>query len=156
MDGVTSPTQNPGAPVHRTSRIAQIYGYAVCLIAIVTLLIVGSSFVDAAFDRANPLRSQNYRYGPYEGSLTSFEAYRTTYQGDRMTRMAPGPDGPVPVQPGDTLTTEQLRARYELLRAEREESVRYGATQQLVKNGLLILLAIVLFITHWNWVRAHA
>lgn len=144
----------PGALVNRASRIAQIYGYAVCLIAIITLLIVGSSFVDAAFDRANPLRSQNFRYGPYEGSLTSFEAYRATFQGDRMAmRVAPGPDAPVPAQAADTLTTEQLRARYELLRAEREESVRYGATQQLVKNGLMILLAIALFITHWRWVR---
>ena len=135
------------------SRIAQIYGYAVCLIAIVTLLIVGSTFVDAAFDRANPLRSQSYRYGPYEGSLTSFEAYQATYQRDRMAmRVAPGPEAPV-VERADTLTTEELRARYELLRAEREESVRYGATQQLVKNGLLILLAIALFVTHWRWVR---
>ena len=142
--------------MNRTSRIAQVYGYAVCLIAIVTLLIVGSSFVDAAFDRANPLRSQNYRYGPYEGSLTSFESYRATYQGDRMTRVVAGPDGVVPAQPADTLTTEELRTRYEMLRAEREASVRYGATQQLVKNGLLILLAIVLFVTHWNWVRLHA
>jgi hypothetical protein len=142
--------------VNRTSRIAQIYGYAVCLIAIVTLLIVGSSFVDAAFDRANPLRSQSYRYGPYDGSLTSFEAYRAWYQNDRAMRYAPGPDVVAPAPPRDTLTTEELRARYELLRAEREESVRYGATQQLVKNGLLILLAIVLFITHWNWVRSHA
>ena len=143
--------------MNSTSRIAQIYGYAVCLIAIVTLLIVGSSFVDAAFDRANPLRSQNFRYGAYEGSLTSFEAYRATYSGDRMAmRVAPGPDGPVPVQPSDTLTTEQLRARYDLLRAEREASVRYGATQQLVKNGLLILLAIALFVTHWHWVRLRA
>lgn len=144
----------PGALVNRASRIAQIYGYAVCLIAIITLLIVGSRFVDAAFDRANPLRSQSFRYGPYEGSLTSFEAYRATHQGDRtVMRVAPGPDAPVPAPGADTLTTDQLRARYELLRAEREESVRYGATQQLVKNGLMILLAIALFITHWRWVR---
>ena len=146
-----------GPLVHPASRVAQIYGYAVCLISIVTLLIVGSRFVDAAFDRATPLRSQNYRYGPWDGSLTSFEHYRATYQGDRFaTRVAPGPDGPVPVANTDTLTTEQLRQRYELLRTEREASVRFGATQQLVKNGLLILLALVLFATHWRWVRSHA
>ena len=147
MDGVT---------VHHTSRIAQIYGYAVCLIAIVTILIVGSSFVDAAFDLASPLRSQNYRYGPFEGNLTSFEAYRATYnQRDRMImRVAPGPDGPVPAQPPDTLSTAELREQYELARSDRLASVRFGATQQLVKNGLLILLAIVLFVTHWRWVRA--
>jgi hypothetical protein len=140
-----------------SSRIAQIYGYAVCLIAIVTLLIVGSSFVDAAFDLASPLRSQSYRYGPWDGNLTSFETFRATYQRDRVAMtVAPGPDGPVPVQPTDTLTTAQLRERYELLRAERLASVRYGAAQQLVKNGLMILLAIVLFATHWRWVRTRA
>ena len=135
-----------------SSRIAQIYGYAVCLIAIVTVLIAGSRVVDAAFDRASPLHSQDYRYGPFDQSLTSFESFRATYPMDRTTR--PMPPGVAPADAGDTLTTAELRERYETLRADRIERVRFGATQQLVKNGLLLLLAIGLFATHWRWVRA--
>lgn len=137
-----------------SSRIAQIYGYAVCLIAVVTLLVAGARFVDATFDRANPLQSTDYRYGPYDAALTSFEAFRATYpRGGEMT-MRPTPVGAAG-EPGapDTLTTDELRERYEALRAERTSRVRFGAMRSLVKNGFLILLAIALFATHWLWVR---
>lgn len=134
-----------------SSRIAQIYGYVVCLIAIVTVLIAGSRVVDATFDRVSPLHSQDYRYGPFDHSLTSFESFRASYPTDRPMR--PTRTGLEPAEPGDTLTTAELRERYETLRTERIERVRFGAMQQLVKNGLLLLLAAALFATHWRWVR---
>lgn len=137
-----------------TSRVAQIYGYAVCLIAVITLLFAGSRFVDAAFDRASPLRSSDYRYGPWDASLTSFEAFRATYSRGRDFPARPVPaDAPADPAPGDTLTTAELRERYDALRAERIDRVEFGATRTLVKNGLLVLLAVGLFATHWLWVR---
>ena len=131
----------------RPAWIAPAYGYIVCVIAVVTFLVNISGFVDATFDRANPLAGRNV-YGPYGGSLTSFEAFRVTYEADRPMQTAP-----TPRQPGDTLTTDQLRARYEALREDRVTTTRYQATQRLVKNGLLIILAILLFATHWVWLR---
>jgi hypothetical protein len=131
--------------------IAPLYGYLVCLIAVVTLLISASNFVDAVFLRADPLSSRD-NFGPFGGSLTSLEAYRATMdeaRGMRPTRV----DG-APVAPGDTLTTEQLRTRYEALRADHIAKNSFQATKDLVKHGLLILLSAVLFFTHWRWVRS--
>ena len=138
-----------------SSRIAQIYGYAICLIAVVTLLIAGSRFVDATFDRARPLQSTDYRYGgPYDASLTSFESFRATYPRGTEVPMRPMPIGAAGEQPQpDTLSTAELRERYEALRTERIERVKYGAMRTLVKNGFLVLLAAGLFVTHWLWVR---
>lgn len=136
-----------------SSRIAQIYGYAVCLIAVVTLLFAGARFVDATFDRANPLQSTDYRYGPYDAALTSFEAFRATYPRGTELPMRPVPSTAGEPSPGDTLTTAELRQRYEALRTERTVRVEYGAMRSLVKNGFLILLAIGLFLSHWLWVR---
>jgi hypothetical protein len=136
--------------MNRFPWIAQVYGYLVCIVAVVTFLINASGFVDAAFDRANPLQGRGGYYGPDGGSLTSFEAYRATQTQGRPTRVAPGvASGPE----SDTLTVEQQRARYEVLRADRISQTSFGAMQRLVKHGLLMLVAIVLFATHWRWLR---
>jgi hypothetical protein len=139
--------------VDRPVRVPQIYGYAICLVAVITGLISVSNFVEAAFARMDPLRSQDSRFGFVEGSLTSFEAYRATTGGRGQ---AAGPVGPSRAAPADTLSTEELRRRYEALRADRIARVSYDATQRLVKHGLLLVLALLLFATHWRWLQRRA
>jgi hypothetical protein len=131
----------------RFSWIAPAYGYLVCVIAVITLIVNVSGFIDASFDRMNPLASGR-SYGPYGGSLISFESFRATYDGGRPTRV--GPD--VPTR-GDTLTTTELRQRYEALRADQLVLTSHQSTQRLVKHGLLLLLSVLLFATHWVWAR---
>jgi hypothetical protein len=134
---------------NRAPWIALAYGYVVCLIAVVMLIVGTFNIVDAFFDRASPLQSREGAYGPFGGSLTSFEAYRATRMQQRPTRV--GPSGNP--ETGDTLSTVALRAEYEAMREDRIEQVRHAASKRLVKHGLLILLAIGLFATHWRWVR---
>ena len=132
----------------RPSRVQQLYGYAVCLIAIVTLLVSINGLVNAAFERADPLRAGN-RYG-VEGSLTSFEAFRATQ------RPEAGPGAPQ-AQPAaaapDAPSEAELRARYEALRADQIAQVRFQATRSIVSSLLLIVLALGLFVWHWRWLR---
>jgi hypothetical protein len=136
--------------MNRAAWIAPLYGYVVCVVAVVTFLISTSGFVDAAFDRANPLQGRGGYYGPGGGSMTSFEAFRAT----QMERpMRPSPTTGLPASTGDTMTTEQQRVRYEALREDRIAQASFVATQRLVKHGLLMLLATLLFVTHWRWLR---
>ena len=58
-----------------------------------------------------------------------------------------------PTTGADTLSTAELRRRYEALRADRIAQMSYSASQRIVKHTLLILLAIGLFATHWRWVQ---
>lgn len=129
----------------RGSWIAQAYGYVVCIVAVITFLISVSGFVDAMFERSNPLQAGN-RFGP--GSMTSFEAYQATHQDGRPTRVSPNAS-----DQSDTLTTAQLRARYEVLRADQLAQVRYSSSMRLVRSGLLIVICGVLFVTHWRWLQ---
>lgn len=131
----------------RPAWIAPLYGYLVCVIAVITFLVNVSGFIDASFDRMNPLASGR-SYGPYGGSLTSFESFRATYEGSRPPRATP--ESPAPA---DTLTEAQLRQRYEALRADQLVMASHQSTQRMVKHGLLLLLAVVLFATHWMWAR---
>jgi len=130
------------------SWIAPLYGYIVCIVAVITFLISASGFVDAAFERAMPLQSRGGAYGPMGASLGSFEAFRASYADRRMMERRPG--DPIPT---DTLSTDELRKRYEVLRDDRLAQTNFYASQRLVKHGLLIILAIVLFVWHWRWLQ---
>ena len=127
----------------RSNRIPQIYGYTVCLIAVVAVLISIHEIVDASFTLASPL------YGPYghmEG-LSSFESYEAM----RMDRTMGDRNAPP-----DTTSIETRRRRFEILRADRIETNRLQAWRRLVGSGLTLLLAIGLFAWHWRWLRMRA
>ena len=133
--------------LERSNKIAQAYGYAVCFIAVVTLLFSSKGIIDASFDLSSPLRADRYMSGM---NLTSFEAYKR----DRVERR----DRPVPegAAPQTAWTDQQLRQMYNEERASHTEDVKFRATRSLVSNALLVLIAFILFATHWRWLRREA
>lgn len=147
-----------------TNRISQAYGYAVCFITVIVMLIGIKQVVDAAFDLSDPVRANGGGYGMMGRSITSFELYKADAKRQPENRGTPnGPDGPaVRVdQPAagtskaaaDTESDAELRHLYE---AEREAvigNVRFRATRSLVGNLLLIVVAAVLFVIHWRWLK---
>ena len=129
----------------RSNKIAQAYGYAVCFIAVVTILFSSKSIIDAVFDMSAPLRADRYSMG---ASVTSFEVYKR----ERLERRdRPEPVGSTTTQP--TWTDEQLRQMYNDDRANHIDNVKFRATRTLVSSSLLVLIALGLFATHWRWLR---
>lgn len=130
--------------VHSPNRIAQLYGYTVCLITLILALTSFSSLMDAAFDRANPLQDPG-RY-PFDAPLTSFEAFKARGGGRTSfdTREAAQPD---------TASEATLRTRYDALVADRVARVRYDSAKAFTTKGILLLLSLGLFSFHWRWVR---
>jgi hypothetical protein len=136
-----------GDDMERPNRVAQLYGYAVCLIAVVVFLASANSFVENLFTAANPLRGGGDRFG-IQPSVTSFEAYRATVNRERL-------NGPAASDaPGTSLPDSVLRARYEVLRADRLDQSRFDAERSLATSGLLLILSLALFAVHWRWLRA--
>jgi hypothetical protein len=150
------------------NRIAQAYGYAVCFITVIVMLIAIKSVVDSAFDLSDPIRAESNRFGRDTPALTSFELYKIqsrrspTFSSTDGAVMATR-GGVVPVQgpvattttkaSADTVSDAELRRRYD---AEREGVIgntRFTATRSLVGNFLLIVLAAVLFVVHWRWLK---
>jgi hypothetical protein len=125
-------------------RIAQIYGYLVCLIAVVTFLISLNSAVGAAIDLADPVHSASYRGDP---RLASFEVYRVEMaQRPAIPSAVGGVEAPLP-------DSAQLRAAYEAARQDLVRSVRFRAIREAVTSGLLVLVSAGLFLAHWAWLR---
>ena len=129
----------------RSERIAQLYGYTVCLIAIIVFIFSANDLISSAFEYANPLASGAYGYGYNGQNLTSFETYKATYQ---VT--SPGEKRP------PALSDSDLRAQYEALRDAHIASARFDAARSLTTSAILIVIAIVLFVTHWRWLRTRA
>ncbi len=90
--------------------IGAIYGYAVCLIAIVTVLLSVIEIIGSGMDARNPLKSRRYR-GP---SYASFENYKVDVLADN------GESGYVP-------SDEALQTMFEAAKKEHREIVRYRA-----------------------------
>jgi hypothetical protein len=141
----------------RPPRIAQLYGYTVCLVAIVTFLTSVNGLFKSLFTLSDPIAAtaEPFSMG-FEPSLSSFEAFRATYMfGTRGTVVSIDGQGAMPDTTGavDTLTTTELRGRYEALRAERIQQVRHAGIREAVTSAALVTLAIVLFVVHWRWLR---
>jgi len=119
----------------KPNRTAQLYGYTVCLVALIVGLISLTAILNALFERANPLQAD--RYG---GALSSFEAYKATRPTGDGTR-------------ADTVPEATLRQRYDALIADRIVTTRYRTGKTLMTQGILLLVAIGLFGFHWRWVR---
>jgi hypothetical protein len=136
------------------NRIAQVYGYAVCLITVIVMLFSIKKVLDAVIDLSDPIRAEG-GYGRMGRSLGNFEVYKMA------ARREPAPRGTMPaplvVAPStstaDTLSDAELRRLYEAEREDAIGSAKFHATRSLVGNLLLIILAGVLFGIHWRWLK---
>lgn len=121
----------------KPNRVPQIYGYTVCVIAVVTFLICATIVVNNIFDLANPIQAT------YGTTVSSFEAYQAEQ------RPAPASSQARP----DTTSEATLRVRYEALRTDRIARVRFQAWKAIVTSGLLLIISVVLFVLHWRWMK---
>jgi len=132
-----------GNDVDKPNRMAQFYGYSVCLLAIIVALVSATSIIDAAFDRANPLQGE----GGFSASLTSFESYKATYRREQTMFDRSGTARP------DTVSEATLRQQYEALVRDRIASTHYRTTKSFVTGTFFLVIALALFLFHWRWVR---
>jgi hypothetical protein len=134
------------------NRIAQTYGYAVCLITVIVMLIGIKQVIDAAFDLSDPIRAEGGGYGRMGGPLTSFEVYKVSVRRQIVMRQYSGPAG-VAQPPADTLSDVEMRRLYDAEREAAIGNVHFRASRSLVGNLLLIVLAGILFTIHWRWLK---
>jgi hypothetical protein len=135
-----------GGAVERPERVPQLYGYAVCLIALIWALISTVSIIQNALSLSAPELRTSTDFG-WEPSVTSFEAFRATYERARRMGMDPR-DTRV-----DSVPEAELQRRYQALRADRIQRARFEARRDLIGSGLSLVIAILLFAFHWRWLR---
>jgi hypothetical protein len=136
-----------GGVVERPERVPQLYGYTVCLIALVWALSSLVGLVEHGLTLTEPAYERRDDFG-IEPSVTSFEAFRLTY--DRARRFNAGDPRDAQLEP---VAETELRRRYETYRADRARAALVRARQGLVTNGISLLIAAALFAFHWRWLQ---
>lgn len=126
----------------RTNRIQQIYGYLVCLIAIVTLLIAVSSLIGAIFDLSKPADAdRNMGYMTY-----------ATFRNQQIAEVKNTPADTTAagvVLPADST----IQRRYKEAKAAQQAYDRWYAVKSIVTSSIMIIVALILFTIHWRWLR---
>ena len=136
-----------GGIVERPERIPQLYGYTVCLIALVWAITSFLSLVGNALTLSAPELRGSMEFG-WEPSVSSFEAFRTTYDRSRLIGASDAREAHL-----DTLPEPELRRRYEALRADRVQRVRFEARREMIMSLISLVIAIPLFVFHWRRLR---
>lgn len=134
-----------GGDMERSDRVPQLYGYTVCLIAIVVMLVNVSSIVNRSFTLANPLASSS-QFGWSGVAYSSFDAYKATVMFSAGPPTAGAATAPKP-------SDAELRTQFEALRADQIVRNRLDARRELTESILMFLLSAALFAWHWRWVR---
>jgi hypothetical protein len=137
-----------GGVVERAERVPQLYGYTACLIGLIWALTSATTLVDQLLSRGEPALSSSPEWSYGEPSVSSFEAFRATY--DRAQRFGSGDPS---AAPRDTIPEAELRRRYEALRADRIAQVQFRTRNGIVTSVLGLVLGSALFLFHWRWLR---
>ncbi len=162
----------PEAGVEKSSKvIGQVYGYFICLTAIILFLTSAQSIVGAIVDLRNP------KFGAdLPGSnLESFEKYKMNVLNSLHAGKSGNPEKdkagaggerqgpPEPAVPGAAASGTDapayipddsgLRTMYEAEKEVRLDSARHVERRRIVENGLMGLLSAALFVVHWLWLR---
>ncbi len=139
-----SATARKGTVMEKTHRIAQIYGYLVCLVAIITVLISVTALVSAILDLSDPLHAG--WTPPGTASLASFDNYRADILKSAPKEAEAAKAGYVPDE-------QTLRAMYDAARNDKIQSVRHESNCTIIISTITIVICVVLFAAHWRWVK---
>ena len=130
--------------MEKPQRMPQIYGYLVCLVAVITVLICAGTLVSAILDLGDPLHAGYTPAGT--PSLASYDNYRMD-----ILKSVPrdGESAKTAYLPDD----QTLRAMYEAAKDDKIQRERHEANRTIIIDCILIVICTVLFVTHWRWMR---
>ena len=140
----------------RPHRFSHLYGYAVCLTAVIVGLISGNNAIEAIFDLSDPSHASSSSWGSRDLPPT-FEEYRAdqrqTVRVDAKGILEPAPSGRSVNGTASPLSDEELRKIYDAKRSDMIASQLFHARRSLASSLLLLLASIALFVWHWRWLR---
>ena len=122
--------------MEKKTKIPQVYGYAVCIVAIITTLISVADLITSVIDASDPL----YAWGD-EQRLSSFENFKVDALKSGKNEASYVPDD------------STLRIMYEDAKNHKIRRVKHQTTKSIIVSSILIVISTTLFITHWIWMR---
>jgi len=132
--------------MEKPHRMAQIYGYTVCLVAVIAFIICVAQIVTSIIDMGDPLHAQGIFVMAGTPSLASFENYKMDIlKNSKNDEQKTGSNW--------TPDDQTLRSMYQAARNDRINQANHISFRSIITNGLIILISIILFTFHWLWMR---
>lgn len=132
------------------NRLAQAYGYIVCLVAVLAGLASVAGLTSSIFDYADPIHTDRYNSGR---PVTTYGAYKRAYYERQQIQTRAGPANVASTGIPDSIPEATLRQMYQEDRADRIDNTRFRALKSIASTGILLLVSIILFTIHWKWLR---
>ena len=134
--------------MEKPHKMPQIYGYAVCLVCIITILISVPNVINSLIDLGDPLHAGAYYPAGRDRNLASYELYKADIMAEQH-----GAKGDSTAYLPDETT---LHAMYDAAREDKIQSASHIARRSVIVFTILTAIAVVLFIIHFRWMRALA
>lgn len=117
------------------TKIPQVYGYSVCIVAIITFLITLAGIISSIIDASDPL----YNWGNQQ--LSSFENFKMHTVNSTNNESNYLPDD------------ETLRTMFDDAKNYEIRKVKLQTTKSLLANSIIFIISIILFSVHWRWMN---
>ena len=122
--------------MEKKNKIPQVYGYSICVIAIITFLITTAGLINSIIDAKFP------EYNSWsQNDFVTFEKYKMNTL-NAFTK-----------DPNYIPTDEELQLMFEKEKAHNLQKVKIRITKDFLSNGIIFLISIILFWIHWRWMR---
>jgi len=122
--------------MRKKTKMSQVYGYIVCVIAIITFLIALGGLITSIMDSSEPL----YTWGD-TNNLSSFENFKMNALSSSKNDIKFNPDDAT------------LKVMFEDAKNHKIKQVQHQTKKSIVVNSILIILSLVLFFVHWRWMQ---
>jgi hypothetical protein len=132
--------------MEKPQRMAQIYGYIVCLVAVITFIICLANIIPSIIDLGDPLHAGSVFNTQSSPSLASFENYKMDIL---KTSGKEGEQNTQAYVPDD----KTIQAMYEAAKADKIQTARHQSVRTIIVCSIIILVSIALFISHWMWMK---
>ncbi|MRR09164.1 hypothetical protein EG831_03570 [bacterium] len=127
--------------------LSQVYGYAACLVTLLTFVFSIPSFVESLFDLSDITHSSDY-----SSKYVSFENYRSSYIATQKEVCSCEQEGKDKVKV--TLPEDQtLQRMYETEKADEIARTLFQTRRRFFMRLIMIAVSTILFVFHWRWVR---
>ena len=120
----------------KKAKMTQVYGYIICIIAIITILISLGGLITSLIDASDPL----YTWGDTK-NLSSFENFKMNALTSSQNDIKFNPD------------EATLRIMVEDAKNHKIRRVQHETKKSIIVSSVLIILCVVLFIVHWRWMQ---
>lgn len=132
--------------MEKTNRMPQVYGYLICLVAVITFIICLANIIPSIIDLGDPLHSRSLYNMQNSPSLASFENYKMDILKSVDKEITGASQAYIP-------DDQTIHAMYESAKADVIQNVVHASVRTIIVSGIILLVSIVLFITHLNWMR---